>query len=470
MKKIICLFFFLYGAAAFAQNINSQQIDSFKNLLTQKQTPAQQIDILSNLGSNYGYFGETDSVKSVSKQMLEIATNPHNDSLLSQTYINIAYYFYLTSDYKQALENYLKSLAFAESSGSAYNTWFANKEIGALYKEIKNYPEALKYLKKAEPFLAYVNTQDQNNASRTYSHIAETYLGLGKTDSALRYVQLTNQVTSKQNDPYGYARMLYIFASVYKASGDTDLAESYYKKCITFSDVEDINLPFTTASNDYGQFLFDKGQYNLSQKYALAAYTKSLESKNKAGVINAASLLRKTYYALGQKDSSYYFSNIKDAYTDSVFNEQQNNQIQNISFAQQIKEKEDQEKSGQEAQERRQNIQFALIAFGIITFIVLFLLLTRSIIANERMISFFGVLGLLIVFEFINLLLHPWLSSITHESPVLMLLALVIIASLLIPMHHRLEHWIKEKMIEKNKAIRLAAAKKTIEKLGGEKN
>jgi cell wall assembly regulator SMI1 len=32
----------------------------------------------------------------------------------------------------------------------------------------------------------------------------------------------------------------------------------------------------------------------------------------------------------------------------------------------------------------------------------------------------------------------------------------------------RLEHWIKEKMIEKNNAIRLAAAKKTIEKL--EKN
>ena len=58
------------------------------------------------------------------------------------------------------------------------------------------------------------------------------------------------------------------------------------------------------------------------------------------------------------------------------------------------------------------------------------------------------------------------MSSITHESPVLMLLALVLIASLLIPMHHRMEHWIKEKMIEKNKAIRLAAAKKTIQQLG----
>ena len=78
------------------------------------------------------------------------------------------------------------------------------------------------------------------------------------------------------------------------------------------------------------------------------------------------------------------------------------------------------------------------------------------------MVSFFAVLGLLIVFEFVNLLIHPWLAGYTHESPVLMLLALVVIAALLIPLHHRLEHWIKLKMVEKNKAIRLAAAEKTI--------
>jgi len=72
---------------------------------------------------------------------------------------------------------------------------------------------------------------------------------------------------------------------------------------------------------------------------------------------------------------------------------------------------------------------------------------------------------LLIVFEFINLVIHPWLASVTHESPLWMLLALVSIASLLIPLHHYLERWIKEKMTEKNKAIRLAAAKKTIEML-----
>ena len=46
-----------------------------------------------------------------------------------------------------------------------------------------------------------------------------------------------------------------------------------------------------------------------------------------------------------------------------------------------------------------------------------------------------------------------------------MLLALVCIAALLVPLHHKLEKWTTVKLVEKNKATRLANAKKTIEKL-----
>ena len=141
--------------------------------------------------------------------------------------------------------------------------------------------------------------------------------------------------------------------------------------------------------------------------------------------------------------------------------------LQNMLFDETQRENELAEKEKKDAEERKQNIEYALIALGIIIFIILFLLLSRTVIVNERLISFFAILGLLVVFEFINLLIHPWLAHFTHESPVLMLLALVLIAALLIPLHHRLEHWIKRKMIEKNKIIRLTAAKKTIAKLEG---
>jgi hypothetical protein len=143
---------------------------------------------------------------------------------------------------------------------------------------------------------------------------------------------------------------------------------------------------------------------------------------------------------------------------DSIFSQQTFNKVQALAFNEELQSKAILE-------ERTENIQYALIALGIVVFITLFLLLSRTVMVNEKLISFFIILGLLIVFEFINLLIHPWLASVTGQSPALMLLALVIIAALLIPLHHRLEKWTKEKMIGKNKAIRLAAAKKTIDKL-----
>ena len=116
-------------------------------------------------------------------------------------------------------------------------------------------------------------------------------------------------------------------------------------------------------------------------------------------------------------------------------------------------------------EQRHQNIQYALIGLGIIVLLTLYLLLSRSFITNTKLIEFFGVVALLIVFEFLNLLLHPFLERVTHHSPVLMILALVCIAALLVPLHHKVEKWATLKLVEKNKQIRLAAAKKTIQQL-----
>ena len=79
------------------------------------------------------------------------------------------------------------------------------------------------------------------------------------------------------------------------------------------------------------------------------------------------------------------------------------------------------------------------------------------------------MLGLLAVFEFINLFIHPYLAHVTNDSPVLMLCVLIAIGALLIPLHHKLKKWITKIMVEKNKKIRLDATKKTIASLEGEK-
>jgi hypothetical protein len=57
-----------------------------------------------------------------------------------------------------------------------------------------------------------------------------------------------------------------------------------------------------------------------------------------------------------------------------------------------------------------------------------------------------SVLGLLLVFEFFTLLTHPFIEQLTHHTPILMYLILVVLAAGLVPLHHTLTHWLKSKL------------------------
>jgi hypothetical protein len=181
--------------------------------------------------------------------------------------------------------------------------------------------------------------------------------------------------------------------------------------------------------------------------------------------LQASTLLTKLYKQENKIDSAFKYQQLMIDTRDSIFSNEKINRLQTSEFNEQLRQQELVSEKSKSEEERKQNIQYALIAIGLVTLIILFLFLSRSFITNTKLIMFFGVIALLLVFEFLNLLLHPFLERITHHSPILMLLALVCIAALLVPLHHRLQKWTTTKLVEKNKSIRLANAKKTIEKL-----
>jgi len=55
-------------------------------------------------------------------------------------------------------------------------------------------------------------------------------------------------------------------------------------------------------------------------------------------------------------------------------------------------------------------------------------------------------LSLLLVFEFITLFIHPFVQRISNHLPVLELGILVALAAVLVPLHHKMTHWLREKL------------------------
>ena len=364
------------------------------------------------------------------------------------------------SNFSMALHYYLESLKIRERIKDINGIANSNHGIGLVYYEQGDYRKAISHYEKAllmQPIDNYRLALVMQDFGRCYTH-------LDIPDSALIYYQRSYEKFNLINDKYGFNQTLNGLGNVQFKMGNTELALGYYRQAIRNGIAYKDTMTLSFTNLEIAKLYDAGGQQDSSIFYAGKSFFFAKRANVLENVIVSGKLLSKLYKNKNDMDALRYLE-IALAANDSLFNREKSMQIQNMFFNETEREIELAEKAKKDSEDRKQNIQYTLIALGIATFIILFFLLSRSIIVTEKWISFFGILGLLIVFEFINLLIHPFLVTVTYHTPVLMLLALVAIASMLIPLHHRIEKWMKEKMTEKNKKIRLENAKKTIEEL-----
>lgn len=135
-----------------------------------------------------------------------------------------------------------------------------------------------------------------------------------------------------------------------------------------------------------------------------------------------------------------------------MFSQEKEKELRNLSFAEQTRQIEIENAAIEAEVARKKNIQMAAIGVFIPIFFGVILFFSKGK-KKSKAFRFMGLLALLLLFEFIALLIHPYIEEWTHSTPVLMLLILVAIASFLVPMHHKLEHWLKEKLAKDHHTI-----------------
>jgi tetratricopeptide (TPR) repeat protein len=465
MKRLMIFFIFIVNIqAVFAQEISTQsgdkRVDSLKMLLSKTSKPMDRYNLLLEIYSGYYTYGIGENNADYLLEMLRIALQQKSDSLIAKSY-NFAgdYYLFEMEDYNTALDYLFKAIPYAEKINYKRSLSSLYIDISVAFALLENQPQQLRFIQKAESNLPDTTNPDYDFVLLQIKLQYGFYYSLiHQPKMAIPYLNAATELNLKLNYPIFDSYIKTVFGNVYHQLGDDDFAAVYFKKCLLTE--KQISLPYPKAifKYYYTDFLISTNNYAEAQKQAEALLFLGQQTHDKTRQFFGIRYLKTIFEKQNKIDSAYYYSKQELTLRDSIFSQQTLNKVQALAFNEEVQ-------SNAILEERKENIQYALITLGIVVLITLFLLLSRTVIVNEKLISFFIILGLLIVFEFINLLIHPWLALVTHESPVLMLLALVIIAALLIPLHHRLEKWTKEKMIGKNKAIRLTAAKKTIEKL-----
>lgn len=458
-KKILFLFCFIAGMlTAVAQKPN---VDSILQKVVIEKDEDKKVDLLVGLVSSETNNNPEFTIETGLK-LLDQSKIENDNIVLSVAYSFLGQGYRLLGNNIKALDYLHKGIAAAEKSGNFSVLAFAENQTAHIYKDRQEYDKAI------DLYLSATAHADKGKNEKIKGwgplNLGGVYLAVGKLDSSLMYSQRAYEnflkVKSDFSNPYLFSNL----GGVQSKLGNAQLAVSFYNMAIAQSlgstNIRYFNLSYTGLAEHYQRF-------NQSDSCLFYA-KKAIAAVNNTAFFYLSSKPAQLITDIYEKtncDSTLKYAKIFKIAADSLNSSKANQQIQLMTFEEDLRQQELTAEKLKAEEERKQNIQYALIALGIIVLLSLYLLLSRSFITNTKLIEFFGVIALLIVFEFLNLLLHPFLERITHHSPVLMLLALVGIAALLVPLHHKVEHWATKKLVEKNKQIRLAAAKKTIEEL-----
>jgi tetratricopeptide (TPR) repeat protein len=464
IKKTIIFFFLLVSIhSAFSQ---SDSIDIKLRKIAAEKDDNTRIDLINDLTSIIVDVNPLLDLQINQKLLLQSQKN--KDKIAeAMALTGIGYDQRSYGNTPKSLEYSIKALALAQETGNEKLIANTKLNLGHIYKEQTDYRKTISfYLSAAE---SGYKLKDFVMQTWALENLAEAYLSMNKIDSALIYAQRNYELCMRihyYNElSYTYVNM----GSIQGKMGNSSLAISYFNMAILEAYKRNSPKMLNWAYGAFAQYFHDTNQNDSSAIYAKKAIAVVQQTAFANYRIKPAKLLLDIYRNTNI-DSAFKYSEIYHMANDSVFSARTIQQTQLMTFEDEIRQQQLASEKIKGEEQRKQNLQYALIALGIITFFILFLLLSRSFITNTRLIEFFGVLALLIVFEFLNLLLHPFLEKATNHTPLLMLSALVCIASLLIPLHRRVEKWSTAKLVEKNKRIRLANAKKTIEILENQSN
>ncbi len=455
-KGYIVLILFLIVQKTTAQKVKNT--DSLWRIFENTKEDSLRLFSLTTLHNHYIRI-EIDSNIYFAKRLIQDCDKLNQPRYNALGGLYASYVFLRSGDYKKVQEQITKASTIAEKNN--------DNEVLARVENFRNLIEldplkSIEHLRKAIAYKKAFTTVDQLS-NIFLGNMSTAFLRAGMVDSAFFYAQKAYEMALKRNDSTS-SFVTSMMGNVYLKLNQPDIAYAFYKKGIKgalqtnrLQDLMSAYFPMAKYFEQVNQP--DSALYYFKKPFEYGPkeiYTTKLAASKK---------IYEYYFKKGNNDSAAKYMNFYIIANDSINSTNKVAQLQAAKFEDELRQQEVEKAKVEENENRNHNIQLAITAIAILTGIILFLLLSRSIHVSHKVVEFLSVIVLLVVFEFINLLIHPFLEKITHHSPVLMLFGLVAIAALIVPLHYKLEHWSTHKLVEKNKAIRLKNAKKTIEEL-----
>jgi len=396
-----------------------------------------------------------DSAFYYSEAAYTLSKGSNDTSLIYQAGIEFADYQSESGNFSKAINILLETKDRTISIKDNSNIY---SYISSTYRSAKDYKNALKY---AKLYLDYEIKLSKSITSKLslYAKVGDAYSNLNMLDSAFYYYNkdyanllLIDKETVDTSISKFVKRGLFLtpwwlvianMGEINLKLGENEIALTYFKKVI-----DAINKTRETDFCTEFYLSVAKCYSNLKQEdlalyYARGSYRIANDYNDNKLICESSLYLSQIFKQKNLPDSAYHYQSVYLNLKDSIYNNDQLSKLAIISMEENIKQEKIKIQIEKEKHDREQNLVLAGIGFFIPVFISLVFLVSKWSKKKSRIFTSLGIASLLMLFEFISLLIHPYVEKYTNHNVALMYIILLIIASALVPLHHKMENYFK---------------------------
>ncbi|MEP6596964.1 MAG: tetratricopeptide repeat protein, partial [Ginsengibacter sp.] len=414
-----------------------QKADSLKALLAKEKSDTGRVILMWQIAETSNLYNPESSVR-IAQQALYLAQKIKYKDGESISLAVLATALSKIGNYPKALEFYLQKLQLEEKRNNPRNLASALINIGTVYTQQEQYRDALIYYRKADSVIQLHGVADLQYYS--YQDLGDVYWRLHIIDSSFSFFNKAFEVAAKLNDKNFMGISMVGLGHVYIEQHNLNSALYYYLQALVY--LEPFNDDDIICETTLGLArVYDYRNMNDSAEYyAIRSSDIAKKGGFESRQLEAATFLTEHFKKTGDIKNAFTYIEMEQAIKDSIYSKEKIRESQIISNNEQLRQNEISENKKREEKERQQQLQILLIGIFIPVLFLVTLLLNK-VKTHQRIIKFLGILSLLLLFEYLLLFLNPRVGMLTNHNPIYEIIIFVVIASVLAPTHHRIEHW-----------------------------
>ena len=382
---------------------------------------------------------------------------------LAITYNNIGGIYNELGDINKALEYFFLSLELREEIGHKRGMAESYNNIGLIYKGQGEFSKTLEYLFLSLKLREKIG--DKRGMANSYNNIGVIYDNQGNINRALEHYFLSLKLVEDIGDKYGMSNSYNnIGGGMCELNKDTggpnrfDEGLGYLVRALELNIELGYKQEISSSLSTIGGWELKLGKVEAALEKGLEALELAIEVGYVENIKRSADLLSDIYKKQGNFENALSMYELEIQMRDSILNEENTKSIigQQMKYDYEkeklLKEQEEKEqlRLATEAQSRRDDLHYAGIFIGMFLLfgVVMMLGFVKVPPKGAEAIIF---LSFLILFEFLLVLLDPFVEEYTGGAPIFKLILNAVLAGLIFPLHQFFEGRLRKKLIKGKK-------------------